>query len=213
MAKAKKKNYFNNDEITTAILQYKESLSQDKDEIYLLHPYTDQIQKLVRGVINTHKIYRWWDDVEELVQEGMLAIYASFKRFDPEKGTAFNYLSIVVKQHLKNWTQQRNKKSWKTFELQDDIYNEEEGEESKSEGFVVMENVFSTVDVPERLDKTLEQIVRSIVIHGLDNRRDVVKYLTSQGYEKSDIDEVFTQLSKQINNGNRNVRGRKESIT
>ena len=208
---AKKKNYFNNDDVTAAILEYKDYLEKGENRIYILHPYTEQIQKLVRGVINTHKIYRWWDDVDELVQEGMLAIYASFKRFDPEKGTAFNYLSIVAKQHLKNWTQTRNKKAWNTFEFQEDLYEEKvEFEPGKTEGFMVMENVLHMVDVPIELEKTLEAIVGCVVLDGLDNKRDIVKHLTKQAWIKEDVDAVFAVLEVQLESMNAKGRTRKE---
>ena len=187
----KKKNYFNNEEVTEAILEYNEYLKQGVDKIELLHPYTTQIQQLVRGVINTHKIYRWWNDTDELVQEGMVAIYASFKRYNPEKGTAFNYLSIVAKQHLKNWTQQRNKKNFLTNEYNDEIHQEMSGGYSES---VNLEHLFLDVEVDYDLESTLEAIARIISVDKIFNRRDIIKQLSRNGYDKKDINEVFTQL-------------------
>ena len=185
-----KKNYFDNEAVTKAILEYKEFLEKGTDKVEILHPYTSQIQQLVKGVINTHKIYRWWHDVDELVQEGMVAIYSSFKRFNPEKGTAFNYLSIVAKQHLKNWTQTRNKKAFQTSEFQDDIYNSH----TVAEDTTTIEQLFFEVEVPVELEKTLAAIVEVITRQKIHNKRDIIKYLFRQGYLKKDIDNVFKQL-------------------
>jgi len=188
----RKKNYFDNDAVTKAILEYKEGLALGKDNIRLLHPYTLQIQQLVRGVINTHKIYRWWNDLDELIQEGMLAVYSSFQRFDPVKGTAFNYLSITVKNHLKNWTQSKNKKSWITGEFNDEIF-EEEGQ-SHTDDMMTIERLFFEVKIPENLEHILMAIMNTITKDRIYNKRDVIKQLLKAGHSKKDIEATFTEL-------------------
>ena len=56
-----KNNYFDNDTIQTAIVEYKRKLEEEQiDDVTIMHPYTNQIQQLIRAVINTHKIYRFW---------------------------------------------------------------------------------------------------------------------------------------------------------
>jgi|CXWL01.1.fsa_nt_gi DNA-directed RNA polymerase specialized sigma subunit len=189
------KNYFDNDAVTKAILKYQKSLKEGNNDIHHIYPYTTQIQQLVKGVINTHKIYRWWDDVDELIQEGMLAIYSSFKRFDSTKGTAFNYLSIVVKQHLKNWTQNKNKKMWNTSELQEEIYIDEETTSTPMEDMVALQQVFFELELPQQFDVLVEFLLNSIVNEKILNRRDLVKQMLKEGFPKKDVDDVFNVLT------------------
>lgn len=192
MARKKKKNYFDNETVTAAIKEYQKGLAEGRDDIHLIYPYTEQIQMLVRGVINTHKIYRWWNDVDELMQEGMLAIYSSLKRFNPEKGTAFNYLSIVAKQHLKNWTQNKNKKAWNTSEYNDEIY--QHSDVAAFDEHLMLQEMLTEMDVDESLETVLEGILDSISKQKLYNKRDITKYLLRQGYPKKDIDSIFNEL-------------------
>ncbi|MEM4326468.1 MAG: sigma factor [Candidatus Pacearchaeota archaeon] len=194
--KKDKKYYFDNDSITKAIRQYQKELKKGNDDISILYPYTKQIESLIRGVINTHKINRWWPDSDELVQEGMVAVLASLKRFRPSKGTAFNYLSIVAKQHLKNWTQSKNKKNWSTFELNEQAYLENTDYIKSAEDFILLEEMFHEVDVPAEIEPVLEAIMFSIVKEKIHNKRDIIKNLFARGFEKAKIDIAFSKLSE-----------------
>lgn len=192
------KNYFDNEQVTTAILKYQESLREGRNDIYLIHPYTGQIQQLIKGVINTHKIYRWWDDLDELIQEGMLAIYSSFKRYDHTKGSAFNYLSIVVKQHLKNWTQSKNKKNWNTSELQEEIYIDENHVTTPMEDMIALQQMFFEIDLPSKFDLLTESLLDSIVNEKILNRRDLIKHMTQEGFPRKDVEEIFSLLTLKL---------------
>jgi len=190
-----RKLYFDNESITAAIVEYNRQFTEEgKDNIVVIYPFTNQIQLLVRGVINTHKIYRWWNDVDELVQEGMVAVYTSLRRFNPEKGTAFNYLSIVAKQHLKNWTQQKNKKKFLTSEYNDELYQNESDPSLELQDTMALQYLFLDVEVHPDLEKTLEAISNAICKDKIFNKRDVVKQLSRAGYEKKNISAVFIVL-------------------
>lgn len=192
-----KKNYFDNEAITKAILEYQVSIKSGKENITLLYPYTLQIKGLINGVINTHKIYRWWNDRNELEQEGMVAVLVSLKRFNPEKGTAFNYLSIVAKQHLKNWTQSKNKKDWITDELNEEIYQDDDNEESKDKSTlqqpVSLEDLLHESNNNPDYEIIIDDIVQAVKINKLSNKRDIVKFLQKK-HNKQDIDKVFKKL-------------------
>lgn len=191
----KSKLYFENEAVTKAILLYQQGLKHGRDDIHLIYPYTEQLQALVKGVINTHKLYRWWNDTDELVQEGVMAIMIAIKRFNPKYGTAFNYLSIVAKQHLKNWTQSRNKKNWVTDELNEEIYQDE----TNSDSMYVIEDIFASIEVSEKLAPVLDDISRIIIEEKIFNKRDIVSHLVKNGRSKSDITAVFAVLKDRYN--------------
>lgn len=190
--------YFDNKAVEEALAKYKISLDNDpnkKGDATILHPYTDQIQHLVRGVINVHKIYRFHSDVEELIQEGMVAIYASFKRFNPEKGSAFNYLSIVVKQHLKNWTQTKNRKDWLTSEYQDQLYiPEATGINERA----ATEDILTSPDMPEKFGKIIDDMIIVVGEQGIYHKRDIIKALVLRGWPRKDIENTYIKLEKQF---------------
>lgn len=184
----KKKLYFDNDTITDVLLKCKEA--EDKT---LLHQYTDQIVKLVKGIIYTHKIYVWWDDFDELVQEGVLAIYSAALRFNPEKGTAFNYLSIVVKQHLINWTRTRNRKKWAApVEFDDNLYMSDDL--IAVDEHIAFEEIFSSIDVPDDLAPVFDAISECISKGKVFSKRDISRYLVREGYDRSKVMKVFELL-------------------
>lgn len=191
----KQKLYFDDEAVTKAILAYQASLKHGKNDIHLIHPYIEQIQALVRGVINTHKIYRWWNDTDELVQEGVMAIMIAIRRFNPKYGTAFNYLSIVAKQHLKNWTQSRNKKNWVTDELNEEIYQED----VHVDRTFAIEDIFTSIEVSDKLAPVLEEISKIIIEDKIYNKRDIVSHLVKNGRSKTDINAVFAVLKDHYN--------------
>lgn len=190
------KQYFDNAAVTKSIREYQKTLRKGTDDLSIMHKHTDELQNLVRGVINTHKIYRWWPDVDELIQEGMLAIFSSFRRFNPKKGTAFNYLSIVAKQHLKNWTQDKNKKTWVTSELNEEIY--QDAEQIHTQDNMDLADLFYSVEVPTELEQILESMVQLLVVERIHNKRDIVRSLVQQGNKKQDVSKLFKILSKQF---------------
>lgn len=196
MTKKPKKNYFDNDAVTEAILAYQKSLKEGRNDVHLIYPYTTQIQQLIRGVINTHKIYRFWPDVDELVQEAFTAIMTAIRRYKPGSGTAFNYLSIVAKQHLKNWTVTRNKKRALMSEFNDEIYLDE-ATEAPAESF---KDLLEDLPIPPHLEATFEAIVEAIEQHQIHSKRDIVRQLTLRGdFDAALIQETFEILEEIFN--------------
>jgi RNA polymerase sigma factor (sigma-70 family) len=195
-----KNNYFNNDEVEKAIKEYRKAVKKNPDStenIEILYPYTDQFQKLVRGVINVHKIYRFHNDLDELCQEGIMALYASFDRFDPSKGTAFNYFSITVKNHLKNWTQTKNKKEWATQEFNEVIYDNHDMSDNSFSIYTLQERI-ANVDIPEDLFDLMERIIEIIFNDKVYHKRDAVKFLLREGWDREDIDKIYAALEKEF---------------
>ena len=193
-----KNNYFDNKAIEAIIKKYQNSVKEDennKGDMTIVHPYTSQFQQLVKAVINTHKIYRFHNDIEELSQEGLSALFSSLRRFDPTKGTAFNYLSIVVKQHLKNWTQSKNKKEWVTGELNEETYD---GHYDDIYDVYAIKESLSQLDVEGEQEIILERIISLITNDKVAYKRDIVKVLLAEGWARDDINSVYTKLEEKF---------------
>ena len=176
------------------MLKYQEGLKNGVDDPTIMYPFTSQLQQLIRAVIFSHKIQRFHNDLNELEQEAMVEVYASFKRFNADKGSAFNYFSFVTKQHLKNWTQTKNKKDWKTSEYNDIIYTSNASSEIDDQ--FAFEDMLSSINISPELEVILQAIIDVISTHKIYNKRDIIKYLTQEGYQRKDINTVFKKLSK-----------------
>lgn len=68
----------------------------------------EMIRKIVVAIINNYRYYIF-EEYEDLIQEGLKACYIALPRYTPEKGSIFNYASIISKIHLLNYTDRRKK--------------------------------------------------------------------------------------------------------
>lgn len=182
------KFYFDNIAVQEAILAYQQS-----KDIRIMYKYTEQLTALIRGVINTHKIYRFHNDVKELIQEAFVALYAALPRFDPTKGTAFSYLSIVVKQYLKNWTRSQNNKAFRTLEFKDTYYNDTDQQSHT----LPLDEIFKTGSLPPKYDGLIEALTEGVTVERINNYQDMVKWLQKKGWTVKDIKAAFSILKKE----------------
>lgn len=67
-----------------------------------------EVMKIVNAIIVVYRYYIF-EDSDDLMQHGMKACYENFMKFDPHKGTAFNFFSIIAKISLLNYTDRRQK--------------------------------------------------------------------------------------------------------
>lgn len=96
--------YFDDSLITAAVREY-----QANGDLSVLAPYTKAFMDLVNGVINTHGIWRFWQDRHELENEGYQTVLQCLARYEEGVGASlFSYLSIAVKFRLRNWTRSEN---------------------------------------------------------------------------------------------------------
>ena len=177
-----KKHYFDNEAVSAAILVYQKT----KDR-RVLHPFTKQLTDLIRGVINTHRIYRFHNDLNELIQEAFVALYASIDRFDPSKGSAFNYLSIVVKQYLKNWTRSQNNKRNRNSEFQDSYYVAEDQNGLHMASF----EFFDNLELPIQYEGLVDDLNHAVGDLHINNYQDMIKWLQEKGWKPKDVKKAF----------------------
>ena len=110
---SEKKYYFDEENFQKLLTEYQRTaivyngVVINKDE-KVERELVNQVQKIVIAIINQYH-YHLFEDVEDLKQEGAKACFTNFIKFTPNKGTAFNYFSIIVKIHLLNYTDRRKK--------------------------------------------------------------------------------------------------------
>jgi len=113
MAKKKKSNYFNEEEFQKNLREYQNSAivrdgvtvqKNEKIEAYLVK----EVEKIVNAIIMVYRYYIF-EDYEDLRQHALQACYTNFLKFNPNKGTCFNYFSLISKMSLLNYTSRRKK--------------------------------------------------------------------------------------------------------
>jgi len=107
------KQYFDEALFRETLTKYKETLIIRDGKIAsrneeLERSLVKQVEKIVNAIIIVYKYYLF-EDYEDLKQHALNACFTNFLKFDPAKGTAFNYFSIISKISLLNLTQRKQK--------------------------------------------------------------------------------------------------------
>lgn len=113
--KAKKKNYFNEENFREMLTEYQAvtEVGEDgktiiKTDEVLQKKMVKEIEKIVNAIIMVYRYYIF-EDYDDLKQHALQACFTNFMKFSPEKGTAFNYYSIISKISLLNYTDRKKK--------------------------------------------------------------------------------------------------------
>lgn len=107
------KQYFSEALFRETLTKYKETLIIRDGKIAsrneeLERSLVKQIEKIVNAIIIVYRYYLF-EEYEDLKQHALNACFSNFMKFDPAKGTAFNYFSIISKISLLNLTQRKQK--------------------------------------------------------------------------------------------------------
>lgn len=110
---AEDKMYFHEDVAQRLIKEYQKTIViQNKcvvcKDVVIENEIMEMIKKIVIAIINNYRYYIF-EEYEDLIQEGLKACYIGLPRYAPEKGSAFNYFSLISKIHLLNYTDRRKK--------------------------------------------------------------------------------------------------------
>ena len=89
----------------TAVVRDKIVIKKDEK---LERKLVNEITKIVNAIIIVYRYYIF-EDYEDLKQHALNACYTNFVKFNPQKGTCFNYFSIISKISLLNYTDRRKK--------------------------------------------------------------------------------------------------------
>lgn len=110
---AEKKMYFDEMECQRLVIIYHKSMVIQnkiviaKDE-RVEKEIMEMVRKIVIAIINNYRYYIF-EEYEDLVQEGLKACFIGLPRYNAEKGSLFNYMSLIAKIHLLNYTDRRKK--------------------------------------------------------------------------------------------------------
>lgn len=116
--KKKSNNYFDEEKVTELILKYQKSAIKEKDsegnitivwkDIKLEEEIMIEVIKIVKAIIQVYRYYVF-EDYDDCLQHGSMSCYQNFMKWTKEKGTAFNFFSIISKRSLLNYTDRRKK--------------------------------------------------------------------------------------------------------
>lgn len=107
------RKYFDEDHFRSVLADYKKSLVFRDEKVVskdekLEYDLVKQVEKIVNAIIIVYRYYIF-EDYEDLRQHALNACFMNFLKFDPTKGTAFNYYSIISKISLLNYTDRKQK--------------------------------------------------------------------------------------------------------
>ena len=131
--KKKTKNYFNEEEATRWIVEYQRTAIREINsegvetvvwkDVVLEEKIMVEVIKIVRAIIHVYRYYVF-EDYDDCLQHANMSCYQNFMKWNKEKGTAFNFFSIISKRSLLNYTDRR-KKHRNHSDIQDhlDIYD------------------------------------------------------------------------------------------
>jgi len=75
---------------------------------YLEGKITEEVSKIVKAIIQVYRYYVF-EPYEDCFQHGMEACFKNYLKFNPEKGTAFNYFSWIAKTSILNYTDRKKR--------------------------------------------------------------------------------------------------------
>lgn len=86
----------------------------------------NEVEKIVNAIIMVYRYYIF-EDYDDLKQHALQACYKNFVKFNPDKGTCFNYFSLISKKCLLNFTD-RQKKHRNHHNIEDQLWLESRNE-------------------------------------------------------------------------------------
>ena len=205
----KNKNYFNEEKFQKLLKVYQSETTLGEDGKTIIKTNKEiqsQLVKEVEKIINAIiMVYRYWifEDYDDLKQHALQACFTNFMKFSPEKGTAFNYYSIIAKISLLNYTD-RKKKHRNHHNIDDFISLEHKEEVNYSLFFDNLEDTLFAIIDENYVGKKREEFVKiaSVLIDYLRktkkwiSKSDVYSWSRSLGLKNSEIRQFIKEMSK-----------------
>lgn len=204
MAKSKK-NYFNEEEFQENLKIYQDTVivregitiqKNIKIENYLV----TEVTKIVNAIIMVYRYYIF-EDYEDLKQHALQACYTNFLKFNPNKGTCFNYFSLISKMSLLNYTSRRQRHR-NHADIEEQIQLNASKEINYNIFFEDLENtLFNIVDenyIGEQRKKYVK--VASLIIEYLRNthkfvsKSDLYSWIRSYGIKNNIVREFIKEM-------------------
>lgn len=169
--------------------------------------FRDYFDKLIYGMIYNQK-YRFWrfGDLEELFQEGRLAILSSIhkRQFNPERGSVFNFFSTVVAKNLMNYTKKQNKYLYRNIGIDiNDVFNNKNVQYVQNyndilmvdDAFVALRKFF---EGKKKFEELTELLYHYYQIHsGKDFvKKKFIAFAKAHNYSPASVNNFFSYAKK-----------------
>jgi len=202
----KTKNYYDEEKLQILLKQYQESTIVEekvvikKDEI-LENEITLEVLKIVKAIISVYRYYIF-ESYDDLIQHGIHACYTNFMKYNPEKGSSFNYFSLIARISLLNYTT-RKAKHRGLHDIADQLDLETRKEINYHEFFVNLEDtLFKIVNENFIGSKRKEYIkIASIIIAYLKlnkklvSKSDLYLFSRSKGIKNTQVRAFVKEIS------------------
>lgn len=203
------KMYYDEQEALRLIDEYNKTKVIQNNTVICKDPVVEHeimimIKKIVIAIINNYRYYIF-EDYEDLIQEGMRACYTGLQKYTVEKGTSFNYFSIISKRHLLNYTQRRQKhRNHQDIEEQLEV----EGREIMNFNLFINDfksNLFTIID--ESFVRTKRKQYTRIAVVLVDyleksrkviNKTDLYAWCRSYGIKSHTVREFVKELGDKV---------------
>ncbi len=114
MPKTKKKNYYYDEAKVQAMLEeyQKTHIVTGNRLVYkdvkLERQIVNEVEKIVDAIIMNYRYYAF-EPYDDLKQHALMSCFTNFLKFTKEKGTSFNFFSLISKISLLNYTTRKKK--------------------------------------------------------------------------------------------------------
>lgn len=202
-------NYYDEEKVQQLLREYqKTTIVEDGVSVYkdtkLEQKIVIEVGKIVNAIIMYYKYY-YFEPYEDLRQHALMACFTNFLKFNKDKGSSFNYFSLISKISLLNYTT-RKKKHRDHQNIEDQIYLKAEDEVS-FEAFLdnLEEALFNVVDENFLGNKRKKYSrIASLIIDYLAKTRkfvsksDLYSWCRSYGVKNSEVREFVKEAGKHI---------------
>lgn len=172
---------------------------------------TKEVMNIVNAVINNWHFY-YFDEYDELLQHAMMHCYRNFTKFNPDKGSAFNYFTKIARVSLLNYTTRKNKKkSRENADVEEQHHLEANPQINKEFFFDNLEDILFKLVDENYVGNTREKYIRIATLM-LDylrktekfiSKSDLYSWLRSYGIKNSEVREFI----KEVNYWNSDIFG------
>ena len=204
---SKAKNYFNEAEFCALLSKYQQSIKIEdgtiiEKNIEIETDLTKRVEKIVKAIIMIYRYYIF-EDYEDLMQHAMHACFKNFVKFDPTKGTAFNYFSIIAKISLLNYTTRR-KKHRELHDIADYIDLEAKEQVNYSLFFDNLEGLLFDIINRNYVGKIRKQYIKitTVLVDYLRktkvfiSKTDLYSWTRSYGIKNAEVRQYVAEMNK-----------------
>lgn len=177
--------YFDNKDVQGKIRTYLIEENATTRQV-LRDDILSHVKDIINGIIFTHK-FTAFEPYDDLLQEASLACLIALERFNPDKGTAFNYFSLVAKKSLTYYTL-KNRKNRNNYPIDDFafyLHNQDELTDLDIESLIDQLRIYFTDSKYKKLAALNDILEKYLKQKRKFNKRDWFKFSKSFGFSQN----------------------------